>query len=108
MAAYEACVSSIDESLSEQEKTAQLVACIAGEVTSGVDTFFLIYAASLVFFMQAGFAMLCAGAVQKKNVQNVSSNMYTTTCSRCEDRRTDATYGDRKPVQSLNICICRQ
>jgi hypothetical protein len=33
-------------------------------------TIFLIFSASLVFFMQAGFAMLCAGAVRTKNVQN--------------------------------------
>jgi hypothetical protein len=31
---------------------------------------FLVFSAALVFFMQAGFAMLCAGAVRKKNVQN--------------------------------------
>lgn len=31
---------------------------------------FYIFCASLVFFMQAGFAMVCAGAVRKKNVQN--------------------------------------
>lgn len=31
---------------------------------------FLVYSAALVFFMQAGFAMICAGAVQKKNVGN--------------------------------------
>jgi hypothetical protein len=31
---------------------------------------FLVYSAALVFYMQAGFAMLCAGAVRKKNVQN--------------------------------------
>lgn len=30
----------------------------------------LVYSATLVFLMQAGFAMLCAGAVRKKNVQN--------------------------------------
>ena len=29
-----------------------------------------LFAAALVFFMQAGFAMLCAGAVRKKNLQN--------------------------------------
>ena len=34
------------------------------------STIFLVYSAVLVFFMQAGFAMLCAGAVRKKNVQN--------------------------------------
>jgi hypothetical protein len=31
---------------------------------------FLVYSAALVFFMQAGFAMICAGAVRKKNVGN--------------------------------------
>jgi hypothetical protein len=30
----------------------------------------LVYSAALIFLMQAGFAMLCAGAVRKKNVQN--------------------------------------
>lgn len=34
------------------------------------STIFLVFSAALVFFMQAGFAMLCAGAVRKKNVQN--------------------------------------
>ena len=33
-------------------------------------TSLLIFAAALVFSMQAGFAMVCAGAVRKKNVQN--------------------------------------
>jgi hypothetical protein len=33
-------------------------------------TIYLIFSAALVFFMQAGFAMLCAGAVRRKNVQN--------------------------------------
>ena len=33
-------------------------------------TIYLIYSSALVFFMQAGFAMLCAGSVRKKNVQN--------------------------------------
>jgi len=37
------------------------------EFTSRV---FLIYCAALVFFMQAGFAMICAGSVRKKNVGN--------------------------------------
>ena len=31
---------------------------------------FLVYSAALVFFMQAGFAMICAGSVRKKNVGN--------------------------------------
>ncbi len=31
---------------------------------------FLLFASSLVFFMQAGFSMICAGSVRRKNVQN--------------------------------------
>ena len=38
---------------------------------SGVDTFYLIFAGALVFFMQIGFAMLCAGSIREKNVKNV-------------------------------------
>jgi hypothetical protein len=33
-------------------------------------TIYLIFSSALVFYMQAGFAMLCAGSVRKKNVQN--------------------------------------
>ncbi|KAL7540107.1 hypothetical protein ACHAXR_009863 [Thalassiosira sp. AJA248-18] len=40
-------------------------------LASGVDTFYLIYAGCLVFFMQVGFAMLCAGSIREKNVKNV-------------------------------------
>ena len=65
----------------------QLVLCLAqagqrqqDSFSSGLDTFFLIYAASLVFFMQAGFAMLCAGAVQKKNVQNTMLKNLLDAC----------------------------
>ncbi|KAL7470320.1 hypothetical protein ACHAXS_010548 [Conticribra weissflogii] len=42
------------------------------EVTNtGLDVFYLLFAASMVFFMQAGFAMLCAGSVRQKNVKNI-------------------------------------
>lgn len=36
----------------------------------GLNIFFLIFASIVMFTMQAGFAMLCAGSVRKKNVQN--------------------------------------
>lgn len=41
------------------------------DLISGVNTFYLIYAGALVFFMQIGFAMLCAGSIREKNVKNV-------------------------------------
>jgi ammonium transporter, Amt family len=40
----------------------------------------LVFAGSLVFFMQAGFAMLCAGAVRKKNVQNTLLKNLLDAC----------------------------
>ena len=36
-----------------------------------LDTFYLFWAATLVFSMQLGFALLSAGAVRNKNVQNI-------------------------------------
>jgi len=36
-----------------------------------VDSFFLVWATSLVLFMHAGFAMLSAGAVRAKNAKNM-------------------------------------
>ena len=47
-----------------------MLQCVGDSNATSIDTFFLIYSSSLVFFMQAGFAMLCAGCVQLKNVQN--------------------------------------
>ena len=40
----------------------------------------LIYSAALVFIMQAGFAMVCAGAVRKKNVQNTMLKNLLDAC----------------------------
>lgn len=50
----------------------------------GVDnparTFMLIMFSSIVFFMQTGFAMVCAGAVRKKNVQNTMLKNLLDAC----------------------------
>mmetsp|Transcript_5802 Transcript_5802/g.12640 ORF Transcript_5802/g.12640 Transcript_5802/m.12640 type:complete len:564 (+) Transcript_5802:424-2115(+) len=97
MSNYNECVATYsygadtsDGSVTEAELTAQLVACIVdqrvsatsdtAELSSSIDAFFLIFAASLVFFMQAGFAMLCAGSVQKKNVQNTMLKNLLDAC----------------------------
>lgn len=61
----------------------QILRCIAAsldETNSGVNTFYLIYAASLVFYMQAGFAMLCAGSVRMKNLQNTMLKNLLDAC----------------------------
>jgi Amt family ammonium transporter len=35
-------------------------------IADGLDTFYLLFAASFVFFMQTGFAMLCAGSIPQR------------------------------------------
>lgn len=40
----------------------------------------LVISAALVFFMQAGFAMLCAGAVRRKNVANTMLKNLLDAC----------------------------
>jgi ammonium transporter, Amt family len=44
-------------------------------------TMLLIFAAACVFLMQAGFAMVCAGAVRKKNVQNTMLKNLLDACT---------------------------
>jgi ammonium transporter, Amt family len=48
-------------------------------VTS-MNSYLLILSGALVFFMQAGFAMLCAGSVRKKNTQNTMLKNILDAC----------------------------
>jgi len=70
---FETCVDTHGTELS-----AELLRCVSDDTSaareslaSGVNTFYLIFAGALVFFMQLGFAMLCAGSIREKNVKNV-------------------------------------
>lgn len=70
---YEACTA-----VHGEDAIGDLVKCIAetaqqqrDDLISGVNSFYLIFAGALVFFMQLGFAMLCAGSIRQKNVKNV-------------------------------------
>lgn len=61
--------------------------CIADTLERGqnansedVNSWFLIVATALVFFMQAGFAMLCAGSVRIKNVGNTMLKNLLDAC----------------------------
>jgi len=69
--------SSLEATLARQQ---YLLKCISESNAESINTFFLVYASSLVFFMQAGFAMLCAGSVQKKNVQNTMLKNLLDAC----------------------------
>lgn len=65
---YEQCYN--DESTTQLECIANLLEAGQESSRENINNWFLIYAASLIFFMQSGFAMVCAGSVQKKNVGN--------------------------------------
>ena len=65
---------------SQMDQMESLLQCIGKSNANSIDTFFLIYASSLVFFIQACFAMLCAGCVQLKNVQNSMLKNLLDTC----------------------------
>jgi len=73
MTIFESC--SVDY---DADDVTSLLKCIAdkndvarADLQSGLDTFYLLWAGALVYFMQTGFAMLCAGSIRSKNVSNV-------------------------------------
>jgi Amt family ammonium transporter len=47
---------------------------------SALKVIFLIFCSTLVFLMQAGFAMVCSGSVRKKNVQNTMLKNLLDVC----------------------------
>ena len=56
---------------------AELLDCVASHLEEhqnarweDLRSFLFVLAGALIFFMQSGFAMVCAGAVRTKNVQN--------------------------------------
>lgn len=70
--------------LTSQKATAAGTAVSAGQeaVLSPVDTVWVLFAAFLVFFMQAGFGFLEAGFVRAKNVVNImAENLMDTTAT---------------------------
>ena len=49
------------------------------DVTKNADVFWLLFGTILVFFMQAGFALLEAGSVRAKNTKNILVKVIFTS-----------------------------
>lgn len=47
---------------------------------SDLQAFLYVLAGAMIFFMQSGFAMLCAGSVRIKNVQNTMLKNLLDAC----------------------------
>ena len=65
----------------------QLLRCVSSHLEEAykstgqnINANLLIISGALVFFMQAGFAMLCAGSVRKKNTQNTMLKNLLDAC----------------------------
>jgi ammonium transporter, Amt family len=80
-----------DDNLTTSSNTSsnEILQCVADSFESKIlfqqqnyysRSIFLMYAAALIFFMQAGFAMLCAGSVRKKNIQNTMLKNLLDAC----------------------------
>ena len=68
---FEACLD-----ITLQGDTEGLLECVSNRLESAqtltslnMNSYLLVLSGALVFFMQAGFAMLCAGSVRRKNAQ---------------------------------------
>ena len=71
----------------EDGDTAGMLECISDQFqddraakAKDLNDFLLVLAGSMIFFMQSGFAMLCAGSVRLKNVQNTMLKNLLDAC----------------------------
>lgn len=72
---------------SDAGNSTELLQCISDQFEAAqnekaryLNDFLLIIAGSMIFFMQSGFAMLCAGSVRLKNVQNTMLKNLLDAC----------------------------
>lgn len=72
---------------SEYGNTTDILQCISDQFqedriakAKDLNDFLLVIAGAMIFFMQSGFAMLCAGSVRLKNVQNTMLKNLLDAC----------------------------
>ena len=64
--------------LTEDEEAAIKAAVLGG--SADIDVHWILYCGTLVFLMQTGFAMLCAGSIRAKNAQNILLKNLLDAC----------------------------
>ena len=81
MSAFETCQESFPGN------TTAVLECVSNHLEEKADlrsddllAFLYVIAGSMIFFMQSGFAMLCAGSVRIKNVQNTMLKNLLDAC----------------------------
>jgi len=77
----------ICSALHEGNATENLIQCVSDGYQESSNarednlrSFLLIVCGALIFFMQSGFAMMCAGSVRLKNVQNTMLKNLLDAC----------------------------
>jgi len=70
-AAQQKLIDDLTTRVTAAEAAAQAAQDTADAITRSADTSWLVMSGAMVFFMQAGFGMLEAGAVSRKNVVNI-------------------------------------
>ena len=72
---------------SDGDATTDVMQCVSDSYQSSQDSreenlrsFLLVVCGGMIFFMQSGFAMMCAGSVRLKNVQNTMLKNLLDAC----------------------------
>jgi Amt family ammonium transporter len=91
---------------SGEGNTTEILQCISDRFqeqsaakTADLNDFLLVVAGAMIFFMQAGFAMLCAGSVRLKNVQNTMLKNLLDACGAALAFFLIGTFRSKKKMQ---------
>jgi Amt family ammonium transporter len=84
---FQVCKDSVGSTDGDSDAAMNVLECVTKQLIAQDEagrefsrTISLVFAAALVFYMQAGFAMVCAGSVRLKNVQNTMLKNLLDAC----------------------------
>uniref|UniRef100_A0A7S2DZY3 Ammonium transporter n=1 Tax=Haptolina brevifila TaxID=156173 RepID=A0A7S2DZY3_9EUKA len=76
-------IASLELVVAQQTQLIADQAATIANIKAETDTFYVFWAATLVFLMQCGFAVLAAGSVREKNVRNILLKNGLDACVGC-------------------------